>query len=157
MKAPQQPPAVAPDAPPFAVSYLRYSDPDQEKGDTVRRQTADSAAWCARNGVPLTTTLSMGARGVSAFKGRHRGDKEALGRFLKLVEDGQVPRGSYLILENLDRLSREHIRPALALLLNLIEGGVRVVQLHPFEQVFDDTVEPMQLMMAIMELSRGHS
>ena len=57
----------------------------------------------------------------------------------------------------LDRLSREHIRPALALLLNLIEAGVRVVQLMPVEAVYDDKVEPMQLMMAIMELSRGNN
>src|SRR5260370_787368 len=32
--------------------------------------------------------------------------------FLKLVEPGRVPRGSFLIIENLDRLSREHIQPA---------------------------------------------
>jgi hypothetical protein len=68
-----------------------------------------------------------------------------------------VPRGSYLIVESLDRLSREHIRPALTLLLNLIEAGVRVVQLLPAEAVYDDAAEPMTLMMAIMELSRGHS
>jgi hypothetical protein len=60
-------------------------------------------------------------------------------------------------VESLDRLSREHIRPALTLLLNLIDAGVRVVQLIPAEAVFGEDVEPMALMMAIMELSRGHS
>ena len=44
-----------------------------------------------------------------------------------MVEQGKIPRGSYLIIENLDRLTREHIRPALTLLLNLIEHGIRVV------------------------------
>src|SRR5262249_16335578 len=77
--------------------------------------------------------------------------------FLRLVKDDLIPRGSFLILENLDRLSREHIRPALTLLLNLIEAGIRVVQLRPVEMVYDESVEPMTLMMAIMELSRGHS
>src|SRR5262249_130411 len=61
------------------------------------------------------------------------------------------------VLENLDLLTREHIRPALTLLLNLIDAGVRVVQLKPVEQVFGEDVEPMQLMMAIMELSRGNN
>ena len=42
-------------------------------------------------------------------------------------------------------------------MLNLIEAGVRVVQLKPTESVYDENVEPMALMMAIMELSRGHS
>src|SRR5262249_34288920 len=49
------------------------------------------------------------------------------------------------------------IRPALTLLLNLIDAGVRVVQLLPVEAVYDEAVEPMSLMMAIMELSRGNS
>jgi hypothetical protein len=43
------------------------------------------------------------------------------------------------------------------LLLNLIEQGVRVVQLKPVETVFGEDVEMFQLMLAIMELSRGNS
>ena len=77
--------------------------------------------------------------------------------FVDLVNKGRIARGSYLIVESLDRLSREHIRPALTLLLNLIESGIRVVQLLPAEIIYDDGIEPMQLMMGIMELSRGHS
>src|SRR4051794_32095555 len=95
MKTPS--PTPPPADTPFAVSYLRFSSPEQAKGDSVRRQTADSEAWCASNGVPLNTTLSMRARGVSAFRGRHRSDKEALGRFLELVRRGDVPRGSFLL------------------------------------------------------------
>src|SRR5204863_9577369 len=83
--------------------------------------------------------------------------RNALAAFLELVKAGKVARGSYLIVEHLDRLTREDIRPALTLLLNLIDSGIRVVQLLPVEQVFDEKVEPMTLMMAIMELSRGHS
>ena len=74
-----------------------------------------------------------------------------------MVEQGKIPRGSYLIIENLDRLTREHIRPALTLLLNLIEHGIRVVQIKPVEQVFGEDVEMFQLMLAIAELSRGNS
>jgi hypothetical protein len=72
-------------------------------------------------------------------------------------EQENIPRGSYLIIENLNRLTREHIRPALTLLLNLIERGIRVVQLIPVEQVITEDVEIFQLMLAIMELSRGNS
>jgi DNA invertase Pin-like site-specific DNA recombinase len=74
-----------------------------------------------------------------------------------MVEQGKIPRGSYLFIENLDRLTREHIRPALTLLLNLIEHGIRVVQLKPVEQVFTEDVEMFRLMLAIMELSRGNN
>ena len=40
-----------------------------------------------------------------AFHQRHV-KKGALGVFLKAVEDGQVPAGSFLVVEGLDRLSR---------------------------------------------------
>lgn len=143
----------------LAYSYVRFSTPDQAKGDSLRRQTQAAADWCNRNGATLDTSTTLHDLGRSAFLGEHRKnpDRCALAAFLKLVEDGKVPRGSTLIVESLDRLSREHIRPALTLLLQLIEAGVRVVQLIPVEALYDDKVEPMQLMMAIMELSRGHS
>lgn len=146
-------------APPLAFSYLRFSSPSQAEGDSVRRQTELRDTWVKKTGAILDQSVSLRDDGVSGFTGKHRGnpDRHALAAFLKLVEKGRIPRGSYLVVENLDRLSREHIRPALTLLLNLIEAGIRVVQLLPVEQVFDEHVEPMTLMMAIMELSRGHS
>jgi DNA invertase Pin-like site-specific DNA recombinase len=81
----------------------------------------------------------------------------ALASFMNAVKMGRVPAGSFLVVESLDRLSREKIRPALTLLLNLIEAGVKVVQLLPIETVYDEDVEPMALLQAIMELNRGHS
>jgi DNA invertase Pin-like site-specific DNA recombinase len=140
-------------------SYIRFSSADQRRGDSLRRQTEDATAWAARNGLALDDSTTLHDLGRSAFKGNHRlnPDRNALAAFLKLVEDGKVPRGSFLLLESLDRLTREHIRPALTLLLNLIEAGIRVVQLKPVEIVYDDAVEPMTLMMALMELSRGNS
>src|SRR5262245_47051648 len=151
----KSPPASSP----VAYSYVRFSTPEQAGGDSLRRQTDLAKAWCRKSGARLDVSTTLHDLGRSAYTGGHRKnpDRHALAAFLKLVESGKVPRGSYLVIENLDRLSREHIRPALTLLLNLIEAGVRVVQLKPVEQVFGEDVEPMALMMAIMELSRGHS
>jgi DNA invertase Pin-like site-specific DNA recombinase len=145
--------------PVIAYSYVRFSTPEQLKGDSLRRQTEAALAWCQRNQARLDTTLALHDLGKSAYTGAHRKnpDRNALAAFLKLVEQDRVTRGSYLIVESLDRLTREHIRPALTLLLNLIEAGIRIVQLSPVEVVFDENVEPMGLMMALMELSRGNS
>jgi DNA invertase Pin-like site-specific DNA recombinase len=141
-----------------AYSYIRFSHPDQAKGDSLRRQTAAAAEWCEQNGIRLDTSTTLHDLGKSAFTGTHRTnpDRHALAAFLKLVEAGKVPRGSYLILENLDRLSREHIQPALLLALNLLQAGVRIVQLKPAEMVFDDKSDTLPVMMMMMELSRGH-
>jgi DNA invertase Pin-like site-specific DNA recombinase len=113
--------------------------------------------WCRRNGVDLDASLSLRDEGVSAFRGKHRrSDRHALARFLDEVKAGRVPRGSYLVIENLDRLSREDLQPALLLVLNLLQDGVRVVQLRP-EMVFDDKSDTLPVMMMMVELSRGHS
>src|SRR5262245_7639979 len=156
---PRQPAVSFKAVPPTAYSYLRFSSPEQAKGDSLRRQEELRDAWLAKTGAVLDISLTLRDEGVSAFTGRHREnpDRHALAAFLELVRRGRIQRGSYLVVESLDRLSREHIRPALTLLLNLIDAGIRIVQLLPVEAVYDDKVEPMALMMAIMELSRGHS
>ncbi|HVK18110.1 MAG TPA: recombinase family protein, partial [Fimbriiglobus sp.] len=147
----------SPDA--VAFSYIRFSTKEQAAGDSLRRQAALRDAWCERNGVTLDKSLTLADKGVSGFSGKHREneDRHALALFLKLAERGRIPKGSYLVVENLDRLSREDIRPALTLFLQLLDHGINVVQLEP-ETVFKhDKTDPFDLMRAILELSRGHS
>jgi DNA invertase Pin-like site-specific DNA recombinase len=142
----------------IAFSYIRFSTADQMKGDSLRRQIANALDWCKRHKVRLDTSLTLHDLGKSAFLGEHRKnpDRHALAAFLKLVEQGKVPRGSYLIIESLDRLTREHVRAGLMLLLGLIEAGIRIVQLSPTELIYDENSDEMSLMLAIVELSRGH-
>src|SRR5262245_54634702 len=132
---------------PLGYSYLRFSSPQQADGDSIRRQTEKTTEWCQRNQVLLDKSMSLKDEGVSAFRGSHRKDPEthALAAFLAHVKSGRVERGSYLIVESLDRLSREAIRPALTLFLNIIEAGIRVVQLIPVEVVYDEDVDPFRI------------
>lgn len=143
---------------PLAYSYVRFSTPSQAEGDSLRRQTEAAEAWCKRNQIQIDTSTTLHDLGKSAYTGGHRKnpDRHALAAFLKLVEDGRVPRGSFLVIENLDRLSREHIQPALLLALHLLQAGIRIVQLKPSELVFDDQSDTLPVMMMMMELSRGH-
>jgi DNA invertase Pin-like site-specific DNA recombinase len=147
------------DSTPLAFSYVRFSTPEPIQGDSLRRQTEATEAWCVRNKVRLDTSTRLHDLGKSAFTGDHRKnpDRNALAGFLKLVESGKIPRGSFLVVENLDRLSREHIQPALLLVLSLTQAGIRIVQLRPTELVFDDKSDTLPVMMMMVELSRGHS
>jgi DNA invertase Pin-like site-specific DNA recombinase len=143
---------------PVAYSYVRFSTPEQRRGDSLRRQTEVTVKWCEKSGARLDTSLTFHDLGKSAYFGEHRKnpDRHALAAFLKMVEDGKVPRGSYLVIESLDRLTREHVRAGLMLLLGLIEAGIRIVQLSPSEMLYDEGSDEMALMIAIVELSRGH-
>lgn len=144
-----------------AYSYLRFSSPEQAKGDTIRRQTESSAAWCARNKIALDTSITLRDEGVSAFKGKHRAaenaDTHALAGFLAAVKAGRVQAGSYLILESLDRLTREDIIPAVNLFTGILMAGVKIVQLHPTEHVYTMGADMTAVMLALVELSRGNS
>jgi len=93
-------------SPPIVYSYIRFSTPEQSHGDSERRQLDKAKAWAAKNGYLLDNTRELADRGFSGYRGTHR-SKGALGRFLSEVTAGKIPRGSILLVENIDRLSRE--------------------------------------------------
>ncbi len=144
---------------PVAYSYLRFSSPQQAAGDSIRRQVEATAAWCQRNDVHLDESVKFRDEGVSAFKGEHRknADVHALAGFLEAVKTKRIPTGSYLIVESLDRLTREELGEAVELVLSLVNRGVKIVQLQPVESVLQKPVEITSLVLAVVELSRGHS
>lgn len=140
---------------PKAYSYIRFSTPEQAQGDSLRRQTADAEAWCAERGLELDDTLRD--LGVSAYHGVNR-TTGALKSFLDLVEKGKVERGSYLIVESLDRLSREAVLDAATGLLALINAGIVVVTLSDGQEYSADRLRndwtPLVISLAVM--SRAH-
>lgn len=113
---------------PKAYSYLRYSHPDQRKGDSERRQLALTAAWCKRRGISLDEQLR--ADGISAFRGKNLA-KGALADFIAKVEAGLVERGSYLVIEKLDRFSRAETDIAYGMFAKLLRAGITIVTLQP--------------------------
>lgn len=109
-----------------AYSYLRMSTAEQLKGDSRRRQLAAAHAWAAERNCVLDESLQD--IGVSAHRGKHR-TKGALAGFLKAISDGRVKPGSYLLIENMDRLSREPVMTAFDTFRDIIRAGIIVVPL----------------------------
>lgn len=108
-----------------AYSYIRFSRAHQIEGDSLRRQTSTTAEYCKRHNLTLDDSLNLKDLGVSAFKGRNV-EKGALGRFIAACQGGLVPRGSALILESLDRLSRQSPRKTINLLTQLLDLGIEI-------------------------------
>ncbi len=92
-----------------ADSYIRFSDPSQAKGDSYARQHRDAVAYGKANDLELVSDAdyTFFDEGISACSGKRRDDKTDLFRFLLRAEDGSIAPGSYLIIESLDRLSRD--------------------------------------------------
>ncbi|SFM30692.1 recombinase family protein [Methylobacterium pseudosasicola] len=111
---------------PVAYSYIRMSRPEQLRGDSLRRQLEAARKWAVGRGIELDEGLRD--IGVSAYRGKNR-TEGALGAFLSMVEDGRVARGSYLVMESLDRLSREAVVEALPRFMDIVNAGVTIVTL----------------------------
>ncbi|GMB80942.1 hypothetical protein NN6n1_17250 [Shinella zoogloeoides] len=114
---------------PRAYSYVRFSTPEQMRGDSFRRQTEAAARYAATHGLDLDETFSFHDLGVSAFHGRNRAEG-MLGEFLTFVRSGDIPAGSYLLVENLDRVSRESAWDAMRALEDIAREDITVVTLN---------------------------
>src|SRR5260221_6996753 len=108
-----------------AISYLRFSTPEQALGNSTERQLNAARDYCARNGLELDEDLSIADEGLSGYKG-HNVEKGSLGHFLNEVKAGKIPTGTALIVENLDRLSRQGIDATTDLLKQLTKSGIDV-------------------------------
>lgn len=141
---------------PKAYSYVRFSSPEQAKGDSLRRQTEAAERYAAANGLDLDQTLTLRDLGVSAYTGRNVREGAALRDFLNAVERGRVPKGSVLLVESLDRLSRQTARTALRTLEEIVLKGVDVVTLSDGKRYDEKAIDGMDLLMAMMVMMRAH-
>ena len=109
-----------------AYSYIRWSSKRQTGNDSLRRQLELAENYAAKHGLVLDTDARD--EGVSSYHGKHRFNG-ALGAFLGKVQTGDIPRGSYLLVEHFDRLTRETVTTALSTFLSLINAGIVIVTL----------------------------
>lgn len=87
---------------PRAWLYARFSSTQQQDGDSINRQVNAAQQWCSTNGVELQQT-SFRDLAVSGWKSIKRPMFEQL---IKAMAEGKIPRGSYVLFESTDRLSR---------------------------------------------------
>lgn len=146
---------------PTAYVYSRFSSVKQERGHSLKRQRDLAQKWLdtvgADLGVVEDTSLQLTDSGLSGFKGTHK-SRGNLGQFLALVVSGQIEEGSYLLVENLDRLSREELTTATSSLLTIVTNGVNVVTLTDNKIYSKESLNDggMAFIGAIMYMSRAH-
>ncbi|MEG0082643.1 MAG: recombinase family protein [Massilia sp.] len=141
----------------IAISYIRFSTAQQSQGESLERQTTLARDYAAKHGMRLDESLTMRDLGISAFSGKNL-SQGALGVFLKAVTDKKVPANCYLLIEDVDRLSRLPVMEALDVFRTIIKGGVTVVTLkdeiqYSADQLRDDWT---RLMPVLVSMGRGH-
>jgi DNA invertase Pin-like site-specific DNA recombinase len=137
---------------PKAYAYSRYSNATQGDGDSLRRQLKACFDWATANDLELDTTHRD--TGVSGFTGVNR-IKGALGSFLAKVETGEIEHGSFLLVDSLDRLSRESETVVLNMLSGLVMAGIKVVNVAE-NHVLGEGAEMVDYMRVLIHASRSH-
>ncbi|MGF6254088.1 DNA invertase Pin-like site-specific DNA recombinase [Ensifer sp. LBL] len=142
---------------PKAYSYIRFSTPEQMKGDSFRRQLEAAEKYAALHGLTIDTTFDFHDLGVSAWQGKNR-TEGMLGEFLQFVRSGDIKQGSYLLVENLDRVSRENAMDALDTLKDIAREGVTIVTLNDSREYTYESLRrnPIDLMVAVMMFMRAN-
>jgi DNA invertase Pin-like site-specific DNA recombinase len=108
----------------LALSYSRFSDPKQGKGDSEDRQDRMFREFCTcHNLTPLAEVFAD--RGLSGYKDEHR-KKGRLGQLIALAKDGRFEPGTVVVVEAWDRLGRLKPNKQIDLIEELLETGVQI-------------------------------
>jgi DNA invertase Pin-like site-specific DNA recombinase len=140
-----------------AFSYLRFSTPEQSSGDSHRRQLAMADKYAADHHLTLDRSLSFRDLGVSAYRGKNA-KEGALRAFLDAIEHNLVPPNSFLLVESLDRLSRDRILAAQGLFLQIVQAGVTIVTLVDQRSYSLESLNqnPLDLIISLVSMMRAN-
>jgi DNA invertase Pin-like site-specific DNA recombinase len=106
----------------IAISYSRFSDPKQARGDSEDRQERDFRSFCSRHNLtPLSEVYAD--RGRSGYKDEHR-KKGRLGQLIAAAKDGRFEPGTVVVVEAWDRLGRLKPNKQIDLIEELLEAGI---------------------------------
>ena len=109
-----------------AYSYTRMSTDKQKAiGESDRRQIELSEQYCKQNNFELVTDYREIA-GISAFKGLNAASG-MLRAFINAVKEKQIKEGSFLLIENIDRLSRQPVLTSIELVQEIIRLNISIV------------------------------
>lgn len=108
----------------IAFSYERVSSGAQAKEGRVglERQADEFLPFCARHGLTPNPD-PIKDEGLSAFHGKHWKSGN-LGGFITAAEQGLIPEGSILVVEDWSRFSRRKISDSQAMLKRLWDAGL---------------------------------
>ncbi|WP_198590519.1 recombinase family protein [Vibrio cyclitrophicus] len=138
-------------------SYKRFSSIEQRKGSSLERQTDYAKKIAKKYNLRLNEELNMTDEALSAFHAEHV-TKGMLGTFIQAVKDGAVAPGSILIVESLDRLSRQQPLQAQMQFNELLENEITIITATD-SQVYNKqslSRDPYKLFSSLSVMLRAH-
>ncbi|HZR05208.1 MAG TPA: recombinase family protein, partial [Candidatus Udaeobacter sp.] len=121
-----------------AFSYVRFSSGEQKLGASKERQLERAREYAKWKEWDLDER-SFQDLGVSAYSGANV-KTGALGAFLDAVKKRKVPKGSVLLVEAMDRVSRQNPWDAIEVIQALVNNGVEVITLDDEREYNQETL-----------------
>lgn len=137
-----------------AYSYVRMSTEAQLQGDSLHRQMEASRLYAEVHDLELVTDIDLHDIGVSAFSGDNLAHGK-FGLFLDAIRAGKIERGSYLLVESFDRISRQEPLTALEPFKVIVEAGLVLVTLDD-GQVYRGQIRTDQLLLSVLKMVRAN-
>lgn len=135
------------------IIYVRWSSAEQSTGSSKARQLGKCHDHAARYGWSIIDTIIE--EGVSAFTGGHR----RVGKLAQLqarIEDGEFRDGIILLVENLDRLSREQPKKVFTWLEQITSLGVTVATVEGDRQYRHDNLDMATIIELVVKADLAH-
>lgn len=139
----------------LAFSYVRFSSLRQRHGDSLKRQTEMVAKWLLANpNYVLSGDDKYHDLGKSGFSGAHLDN--AFGRLLAAVENGTIPKGSAILIEQIDRAGRMEPMEMLPLLSRIVNAGVDLVTLDDGITYNRASINNNHLFLLVAKVQQAH-
>ncbi len=106
--------------PQTAYSYIRFSTTKQAKGDSLRRQSTAINEHIKRDGLIFEDSFSYVDAGLSGYKGENLKEGAGLYNFIEACKSGAIKEDSVLVIEAIDRLSRQEVKKVIVIFLDLL-------------------------------------
>lgn len=137
--------------------YARFSSLEQSKGHSLERQLEQGREFIARMGWEHSLDREIKDEGKSAFHGANRAEGSALHEFEQKARAGHFSNGAVLVVENVDRLTRQGYEEAIDLLRLFTTNGVTVASWHD-NQIYTagERIDMMQVMSVILKAELAH-
>jgi len=146
---------------PKGYVYIRYSTAEQSQGDSHGRQMRLAMRYAdahPEKQIQVVEDPVYVDSGVSSFHGGNLASDKALGRFLNDVDSGVIAAGSILLVESLDRLSRQEIFAAQQVFLDILNRRITVITTSETEsKEYGGQSGLVDLITMLVHLERAHA
>ena len=142
---------------PNAYPYIRFSSDRQKDGLSIQRQTEAIEAYLSENPhLTVDKSLNLEDLGKSGYSGRHLQKGGALYLFLEKIKSGEIKKGSVLIIEHFNRLSRLKLNKAMDLFNEILRHGIDIAVLDEKQVFTAESISSIDYIKAVLKFDLAH-